>query len=417
MRGEPTGTRTSSLIVFGVIVVVPTFLISGTVLAASGYFTPPYTDYGNDTDGDSYYNHLVFNASVQIDQDDTYLIEGVLRDSGGGLITYPDIITEFLTVGPHVIPINFEGIDIYNSGENGPYTVNLALYDTMWNTLDTDTALTSSYLYTDFQHPPAVFDPPHYDYGLDVNSNSLYDYLVANVNITVYTADMYKIEGNLKDFTDTWYIAQDENQSYFSQGDHTVELRMYGFKIRMKGYDGPYLLKLEIIIKGSSQVIAEGVHTTATYSHTDFEGQYAYFVPPHSDVGIDMDGDIDYDYLRVSLEIQVNESGYYTVNGDLWDKSQFNYITSASNYTYLNTGPVEVDLHFLGCEICQSGYGVFYYADVEILLEDGTNSDIDEYQTNNYQSGDFDCEPPIVFSPPHSDYGLDTDADTYYNYL
>ncbi|MCJ2670594.1 MAG: carboxypeptidase regulatory-like domain-containing protein, partial [Candidatus Thermoplasmatota archaeon] len=179
---------------------------------------------------------------------------------------------------------------------------------------------------------------------------------------------------------------------------------------------GPYLLRLEII-KGSSQVIAEDVHTTAAYLHTDFEGLYARFVPPHSDEGIDLDGDTEYDYLRVRLEIQVNESGDYTISGDLWDKSQFNYITSATNHTYLNTGSVQVDLYFLGCDICQSGYGVYYFADVEIHLDDGTPADADEHQTGGYQSSDFDCEPPIVFSPPHSDYGLDTDADTYYNYL
>ncbi|MEE9506943.1 MAG: hypothetical protein V3V98_07360 [Thermoplasmata archaeon] len=406
----------TSLVLIVILWVMPAFLGLIGVSAASGNFAPPHSDYGLDTDGDSYYNYLVFNASVQIDEADTYLIDGNLRDGGGGLITNPDIITRFLEVGSHVIAIDFEGIDIYNHGEHGPYTVNLALYDTMWNTLDTDTALTNSYLYTEFQYPPAMFDPAHYDYGLDTNSNSLYDYLVAQVNITAYTADTYKIKGNLKDSTDTWYIAQDENQSYFSTGDHTVELRMYGYQIRGKGYDGPYLLRLEII-KGSSQVIAEDTHTTAAYLHTDFEGQYAYFVPPHSDTGIDMDGDTDFEYLRVTLEIQVNESGYYTVSGDLWDKSQFNYITSASNYTNLNTGSVQVDLDFLGCEICQSGYGVFYYADVEIHLEDGTPADADEHQTNGYQSSDFDCEPPIVFSPPHSDYGLDTDLDTYYNYL
>ena len=405
-----------SLVLIVILWVVPAFLGLIGVSAASGHFAPPHGDYGLDTDGDSYYNYLVFNASVQIDEADTYLIDGVLRDGGGGIITNPDIITQFLDVGSHVIPINFEGIDIYNSGENGPYTVNLALYDTMWNTLDTDTAQTNGYLYTEFQHPPAVFDPPHYDYGLDTNSNSLYDYLVAQVNITVYTADTYKIKGNLKDSTDTWYIAQDDNQSYFSTGDHTVELRMYGFKIRGKGYDGPYLLKLEII-KGSSQVIAEDVHTTAAYSHTDFEGLYARFVPPHFDEGIDMGGDTDFEYLRVTLEIQVNESGEYTISGDLWDKSQFNYITSATNNTYLDTGSVQVDLDFLGCAICQSGYGVYYFADVEIHLEDGTPADADEHQTGSYQSGDFDCESPIVFSPPHSDYGLDTDMDTYYNYL
>ncbi|MEE9489436.1 MAG: hypothetical protein V3V91_03250, partial [Thermoplasmata archaeon] len=177
MRGEPAISRIGSLVTFGVLVIVSTLLMASSVQAASGNFTPPYTDYGNDIDGDSYYNYLVFNASVQIDEADTYLIDGILYDGGGGLITNPDIITQFLDVGSHVIPINFEGIDIYNSGENGPYTVNLALYDTMWNTLDADTALTNSYLYTEFQHPPAVFDPPHYDYGLDVNSNSLYDYL------------------------------------------------------------------------------------------------------------------------------------------------------------------------------------------------------------------------------------------------
>ncbi|MFQ6107368.1 MAG: hypothetical protein ACE5QF_07275, partial [Thermoplasmata archaeon] len=415
LEGESATFDICLLVVICGILVLSVFP-SMNVQAASGRFNPPYSDYGRDTDGDGYYDYLRFNCSVQIDESDTYVIEGELRESGGGLITVPDLVVQYLTVGTHIIPIDFDGIHIYNHGVDGPYTVNLALYDTMFNVLDTDTAQTGSYSYTEFQPPPVVFNPPHYDYGLDTNSNGLYDYLVALVNITVYTADTYNIKGDLMDSTGTWYISYDENQSYFSQGDHTVELRMYGYQIRGKAYDGPYRLELEII-KGSSQVVATDVHSTKSYLATDFEGLYARFVPPHSDTGIDMDGDTKYDYLRVRLEIQVNESGYYTVSGDLWDKSQLNYITSASNYTYLDTGSVQVDLYFLGCEICQSGYGVYYFADVEIHLEDGTPADADEHQTNNYQSSDFDCEPPILFSPPHSDYGLDTDADTYYNYL
>ncbi|MFQ6106496.1 MAG: hypothetical protein ACE5QF_02755, partial [Thermoplasmata archaeon] len=399
-----------------VLVMISVILLPVQTRAADGYFKQPYDDYGLDTDGDSYYDFLVFNATLQVNESGKYLIQPTLKDGGGNTITTPDLITKILDPGDHPIQIKFDGVDIYIHGVDGPYLVKLVLFDEFFNGLNTATNWTKYYQYTEFQRPPVEFAPPHYDYGLDTNSNGLYDYLVIMVNITVHKSNTYTLKGNLYDQSGTNWITDDTNETLFPAGDITVRLDMLGFRIRQKKIDGPYRVELQIV-SGSNQILAEDVHTTNAYLANDFEGMYAYFMPPHSDTGLDPDGDGADEYLRVTFNVRVNESAYYNLSADLYDKSGLMFITDAWNYTYLSAGLVQVDLYFLGCDICESGYTGFYYADAQIFYEGSIYLTWDEHKTANYPGGSFDCSPPIVFSPPHSDHGLDTDGDTLYNYL
>ncbi|MEE9341881.1 MAG: hypothetical protein V3V21_09535, partial [Thermoplasmata archaeon] len=361
--GEYSVTRFSRIL--AVLTVVSVLLVPLNVRAVEdGYFKPPYEDYGMDTDGDGYYDFLAFNATLQVNYTGKYIIQPKLKDDLGETITVPDSITKDLDPGDVTIHIEFDGVDIYNYGKDGPYLVRLVLYDGSFNLLNIASNQTGFHQYTEFQRPPVEFDPPHYDYGLDTNSNGRFDYLVALVNITVNTADVYVVKGDLHNSGMTW-ITGTSNESYLPEGDVTVRLDFLGFRIRKKNFDGPYRIELEIK-KGAIQVLANDTHITKLYQATDFEGVYAYFVPPHSDEGVDLGGDAGFEHLKVTYNIQVNESAFYNVTGDLYDKSGLIFITDTWNYTYLNAGLVPVDLYFFGCDICQSGEGGFYYANAEM---------------------------------------------------
>lgn len=394
-------------------------LFSGGVFAANGVFSPPYTDYGKDTDADTFYNLLMFNASIDITEAGGFHVYGGLYDSTFTTLITEDTKSVSLPVGPTVVALELDGIDIYNSGIDGPYGIWLTLYDSMFTVLDTDSALTSSYSYIEFQHNPADFDPPHYDYGLDINANILFNFLVAKVNITVSGPGTYRIDGDLYDGSGVTWIADDSHQSFYTVGDHTVELRFDGFKIRKKGINGPYKLELDLK-KDGTQLIDEDTHTTDSYLYTEFEGSAAYFSGPSSDSGIDLNGNMLYEYLRVTVGVTVNVSGDYDIEADLWDDANPfpNYITSTSNSTYLNLGTGTIDVYFLGSAIYKAGINSKYVAELDIIDSESTIQDRWMHITpGSYNYDQFEPNPPATLSPPHSDYGLDTEPDGLYNYL
>lgn len=403
------------LTIITVVLVLISIPFSWNALAADGHFEPPYSDHGRDDDGDGYYDFLVFNATINITEAGTFNIYGGLFNSTTQLIT-EDTHQQAFSVGVHVVQLEFDGIDIYNSKEDGPYATYLYLYDALWQNLSWDDTKTSNYSYTEFQHNPAEFNPPHYDYGLDTNGNSLYDFLVVKVNITANANGTYEIEGDLYDSDGKW-IWDTANESYFEKGNHTVELRLLGCKIRNKEKDGPYKLELQLK-KDGSQILDEDIYTTGSYAYTDFDGFAAYFKGPSTDEGVDLNGNSLFEYLRVSVLVVVNESGYYEIIGDLSDDSPIPaYITSTTNLTDLNQGNITVDLYFPGFKIYEAGINSKYVAELEIRDEDNVLLSRWMHTTPRYDYDEFEPYPPANIDPPHSDYGLDTDSDTLYNYL
>ncbi|MCK4445320.1 MAG: hypothetical protein KAW09_12300, partial [Thermoplasmata archaeon] len=242
-------------------------------------------------------------------------------------------------------------------------------------------------------------------------------YLVAEVNVTVSTSGVFEIEGDLYDSTGDFFITDTANQTYLEKGNRTVQLHFPGFQIWKDKKNGPYFVDLDLFWDGSHK-IGEDNHTTQAYNYTDFEGSPFYFKEPSTEEGLDLDGDSLYDYLRVSVAVAVNISGVYHIEGDLWDDKVIpNYIASAKNTSYFSQGNGSVDIYFLGYDIYKAGLDGKYEA--ELIAFDNDTNVVDRWLhvTDSYDHDEFEHEPPMVLDPPHDDYGLDTDADTFFNYL
>lgn len=391
-------------------------LLFGEVAGESGEFTPPYTEHGEDTNGNGLYENLVFNASLDITEAGDFNVRGTLYDSTFTTLITGVTIFKNLPLGTALIPLKFDGIDIYGKGIDGPYGVWLVLADKFWTTLDTDSAPSEAYNYTDFEHSPATFDPPHYDYGLDTDGNSLFNCLVTMVNLTVETDGSYTVEGDLLDGDSNW-MTDNSNQSFFAVGNHTVELRFLGSKIRNHGKDGPYKVELDLKMD-DSHLIDEDLHNTSGYLYTQFEGLAAYFTDPSSDQGIDLNSNGLFEYLRVSVGSAVNISADYRIVGDLWETAPApEFLAATTNSTHLNQGTGTISVHFLGSHIYAAGIDDSYEADLQLFDSNAISLDMFAHFTANYKHDEFEHEPPILLKPPHDDYALDTDADSYYNYL
>ncbi|MEE9150388.1 MAG: hypothetical protein V3U20_00965, partial [Thermoplasmata archaeon] len=375
-------------------------------------FFPPHEDSGLDTDADSLYDYLIVNVTVNITAAGIYNIYGELYDPVFNYLT-DTTNTTFLNVGTQVVQLQFAGYIIYLNGQDGVFTVDLELNDDSWNLLDTDMHATNFYNFNEFEPPPALFEPPHSDYGEDTDSDSYYNFLVVNVTVNITVAGTYNIYGELYGPFFNW-IDDDMNTTFLNVGVQVVQLRFDGGLIYGNGENGVFNVDL-VLYDDFFNWLDGDFHLTNFYNYIEFQPPPALFEPPHSDYGEDTDADTFFNYLVINVTVNITLAGTYEVTGDLFDPL-FNYIDSVSNTTFLNVGIQIVQLRFDGGLIYGNGENGVFNVDLNLYDDFFNWLDGDFHLTNFYNYIEF--QPPLAwFEPPHSDYGEDTDADTYYNFL
>src|SRR5436309_1672459 len=164
--------------------------------------------------------------------------------------------------------------------------------------------------------PPGVFQPPHSDYGVDTDSDGLFNALVVQVNMSIAQAGDYLISAYLHDAS---YRLSTGNstQARLDPGPNSVTVALDGWRINVSGVDGPYSVELSLYERtyGLSDT---GVHTTAEYSHLEFESPPAYLVPPFADAGVDTNGNGRFDDLVVGVS-EGGSGAFLWQNGTMTD--------------------------------------------------------------------------------------------------
>ena len=425
-------------------------------------FTDVYNDTGVDTDNDTYYNYLSIDVGVNVSESGYYRWYGELYDDYGDSIAYEGN-SSYLENGTQIIQINFDGFMIRKHKVDGPYYLKyLRLYDDNHIQQDSrhDAYVTSYYDYTEFQPPGAEFDDVYSDYGKDdEDEDELYNYLVINVGVNVRDAGDYRISGSLYENRTYNSIDSASNTTYLNEGNQTVQLRFDGITIRQNEYNETYDLKYLRLynatytdpvppiappapmptpvprLKKSEAKLTEDkdtnnftvlygeefdyrryAYTTKYYNWTDFQRPPAEFTPGFNDYGLDTNNNTLYDYLVIEKEIEVREAGNYELHGSL-EAPSGKWIDSDWNYTYLDVGLHNATLKFYGPSIYLSGESGNF--NVYMDLYDWDNGRWLDWATNTssyYSYTDFE-RLPAEFTANFSDYGLDTDNDTLYNYL
>jgi hypothetical protein len=381
-------------------------------LESAGGFSPPHSDIGVDSDSDGFYDSLVVNATLYVSSPGFFLVYGNLYDSNGSWIGDAN---NNIDLGPGVqtVSLFFSGIQIWRHGMDGPYEVDFSLYDDTLFWLDYGNHTTAPYLRTEFKHPPAAIEPPHYDYGLDTDSDGLYNYLVVGVNVSVMTAGDYEVYCSLYDEYNN-YIYQQSNWTHLDLGLGTIFVSFDGLRIHGHAVDGEYHVGISLYIHDMGGYLEDGWYTTSSYLWADFQTPPAEFAPPHLDHGLDSGSDGLFDYLVVEVSVDVSIAGSYWVLGDLFDQNH-SYIASFSNDTYLDAGMQIVEVRIDGWKICRHGDDGPY--NLSLVLEDESCNWLTSgyHLTSAYLWSEF--QTPSRFLPPYSDHGLDTDGDGMWNYL
>lgn len=378
----------------------------------AGAFAPPYSDYGDDTDGNVLFDYLVFEIPVHIAQEDWYTVELGFYDGVGNFLTWTNNYS-YLAEGTTSVEIRLDGPTIYEYDYDGVFMVNLYLYSGFYGIyLAYDAFTTGSYLNEEFE-PLGFLVPPYSDSGNDTDGNAVYDDLVIEVPVHVAEDGWYTVEGDL--FTGSMsYITDEDNYTYLTAGNATVELRYDGLVLYNYGYDGAYEVFLYLYSGFYSVLLDSDSFTTGSYAHDEFESK-GILAPPYNDYGDDDDGNGIYDDLVVEVPVHVAEEGWYSIEGDLYDGSMV-FLNWIYNYTYLYEGTTTIELRYLGVDLNEYGYDGAYQ--VNLYLCDGYFAnllDTDSYTTGSYLASDF--EPLGAFAPPFTEYGGDPDVNGIYDDL
>ncbi|CAD7767005.1 MAG: Subtilase family protein [Candidatus Argoarchaeum ethanivorans] len=443
-------------------------------------FTDVYNDTGVDTDNDGYYNYLSIDIGVNVSESGYYHWYGELYDGYGESIAYEGN-SSYLENGTQIIQLNFDGFMIRKHNVDGPYYLKyLRLYDDDYVQQDGrhDAYVTSYYEYIDFQPPSAEFNDVYSGNGTDTDGDGLYDYLTIDVGVNVTKAGNYRVEGRLDDCLGG-YIEWRNNYTYLNTGNQTVKLDFEGIKIRQNEVNGTFDLKYLYLYNTTDWTQLDYIYeayTTSYYNYTDFQKPPAEFNDVYSDYGEDTDVPPDgfNNSLVINVGVNVTKAGRYQVSGSLYENGTWQYITGASNTSYLSKGNQTVQFRFDGVGIRQNEYNGTYdlrylnlynatypypvpvpalapvpvpvagegrgggewasisLSERELEKEIGKEEILSEnvsamyweefdhrryaYTTKYYNWTEFQ-KPPAEFALGFNDYGLDTNNNSLYDYL
>jgi len=290
------------------------------------------TDYGRDIDLNGLYDYLTVELSLNVTRTGNYSISGALFTNESYVASVFNYT--FLNSGPQTMYLDFDGIAIRRSRTNGPYTLHLTLSDLIYS--KTSTCNTSMYSYIEFEQLSAGFTGAFFDYGTDIDSDGLFDFLSLNVGTKVFVAGNYTIFGYLFDYTGKSITAA-SNFTYLGTGISNVVLNFNGTMIYSNGISGPYTLRFLQLFDVNESLIddMDKIYNTTAYSYTIFQRPKAFFTGSYSDYGVDTD--IESTYTRTYLPHEWIGGGTpmgWHGDDDSWSYTlPFNFPSYGTNYT------------------------------------------------------------------------------------
>lgn len=408
-------------------------------------FTGVFSDYGYDKDGDGLYDYLTIDVGINITREGIYEIEGVLEDRFGHEIEDDVEIEDYFEVGIHTVQLNFSGEKIYEHEVNGPYTLADLDLDERGSHFVVMASLreaynTSYYEYTDFEHENEIPYPDFIesisDYGIDIDGNGLYDYLALELNLTVPEQGEIELSNvNLVDDSQStlFFIGNDEFQVI--KGNNSVILLFSGQEVfrnarntlfhlapfdisASKCVDNPTNGRICTEYYYEEEYISD--YTTEFYNYDQFEKPGASFTGMIDDEVIDINNNGKYDYLILNVEINVTKPGKYDYYAEFEEDEELGYTTEdfeigIHTIQIYISGPYinEEQISFpnqLHLKLVQKLTNLYSRHD-EILV-DAVN-----YTMQGYDYTEFESVPEIDVIGNCSDYGVDEDGDSLYDYL
>ncbi|MGD2072187.1 MAG: hypothetical protein PVG65_01705 [Candidatus Thorarchaeota archaeon] len=385
------------------------------------YLTDEYSDYGLDTNGNGKYEFLIIEVGFNATTANLYEVTVTLLVNMTPIFNTTE--TNILTPGVYSIPVYLPGPELYATGVDGPYSVWEAAIQ---SDTDYDYAIgpytTGAYSYTDFEPPAAApkssFTGSFDDYGEDYDEDGTYDVLVIEVQVNITESGYYDISimGLVSSEERLIYMLDEEKERFDGPGLYWVTLMFPGEEIYDSGQDGPYRLYRVFMESDQGLVTLYEPYTTDSYSYTDFDVPpvYPYATGTYSDDVVDADSDTRYDYLVITVEVNVTmESDISVTVADL-NPSEGGWINieNTTDAGSLTVGVYNISVYLLGQEIFLSETnGPYNLWSVEVVSDSNSEFAFPDYNTASYNYTDFEAALVIKrLSPLSADVLANTDV-------
>jgi hypothetical protein len=398
-------------------------------MAQSASLTGRIFDYGKDTDGDSLYNFLVIYVEVNASESATYRVSvNALRDVYYNYFYDYTTNETYLTPGLHNVSLSFNGIAIYGRKLNAThvdqvslsYTKGMTQYSQWWYGIP----LSKTYNYALFDTGATIIGIVH-DEGVDTDSDGLYNSMQISVEINVSDAGSYRIHLSELFNASGYYVSvYSDASASLSPGAQIMNFSLPGAAIYASHITSiSTVYQVELYFDDNYMFFQLDVQyylpLTKTYSYSEFETP-AYFTGKVTDMGVDNDGNLKFDYLQISAEINVTEAGNYYMDilHLVDDASNYIPVWETSLTTYFDVGLHLVNLTVYGPTIYTSHLNP-KYIEVMRLYRSGLGFAVDNIlmiplsKTYNYT----DFESHVLLTGHISDLGIDSDGDGLFDYL
>jgi len=262
-----------------------------------------------------------------------------------------------------------------------------------------------------------------FDQGVDRDSDGFFDFLEVRVEVNVSTARNYRVEVN-------GLLDRDSGLSYFPVNaqyvflDIGVQVVYFNFKgIEIYGFGlNPTSISHICLYDENNTLLGElnNASLSRKYLYTEFDAPGAILTGVISDQGVDIDGDSAFDYLEVSVQVNVTEAGTYIVEVMGLDSSDFPFSIGIidSQYVSLDVGIQVVNVHLDGITIYVSGLNPMNIS--HIVFYDSNYSVLGElYEiplSREYLYTEFDA-PGAVLTGVVYDQGIDVDDNGVFDFL
>lgn len=315
-------------------------------------------DRGVDTDADTYFNYLEVGVEVNVTDAGYYQVEvSDLRDASFNKIGVYDSEYLFLDASAHVINLSLYGPRIYVSGLNPFYVSSIHLYDEYWQELDSlyDVSLSREYAYIEFDPPPASLTGTIHDQGVYTDMDGDFDYLEVGVEVNVIDEGYFQVSVSGLEDSDFNYISVYDSEYLFLDVDvQVVNLSLSGQKIYTSGLNPAYVSNIYLYNEEWMELDSlYNVPLSEEYAYTEFDF-IATLTGTIYDRGVDTDEDGDFDYLEISVEVNVSDAGSYRIYASrLKEDSGYVYVSDYEDL-YLDAGVHVVNLSLYGPTIYSS---------------------------------------------------------------
>jgi len=243
------------------------------------------------------------------------------------------------------------------------------------------------------------------DTGNDTDGDGLFNELDITADVNVSDPGNYRVFGQLTD-NQGIIIGTTGLNAELTSGIQQVTLRFDGERIYQSGLDGPYTLSIVRLAEdksGTPLPLDErlNAHTTAAYTHGQFQRSAIYIPQSGTDQGTDTNGNGLFDRLDINLDVDVIADGLYSWSGRLVDQNgtELGFTTGSASFT---RGINIATFSFDGNPIGKNGVGGPYLLK-DVLLYSNTISTtvFNAYTTKGYKASEFEGYA-IGKTPPSS---------------